>query len=185
VTVSATLGALQGAAVMEIFRRFNDAEFHADWHAAKAVCGDGVRPADLARTAAQRRADALFAVFEQAASTPRDARRPAPLVNIVVDWDTFSNELSRRHSATVPTMTRAPTRPTGAVPTRPTGAATPWPTATQRATPRRRGASRRRTSAPRPRPTPQRARERDPTEPVTRRSSAPGRRRTQTPPPVT
>ena len=100
VTVTATFGALQGAAVAEIFRRFCDAQFRADWDQAKEELGDRVTKSHLARTDAQRRADALFAVFDKAACTARDAQQPEPLVNIVVDWDTFCDEVRLREQAT-------------------------------------------------------------------------------------
>ncbi|MDE0803482.1 MAG: DUF222 domain-containing protein [Acidimicrobiales bacterium] len=87
-------GALQGAAMAEIFRRFEDAEFDKDWKAAKAIHGDDTRVEHLARTAAQRRADAMFAVFRRAASLPEGSVDPEPLVNVVVDADTFNEALT-------------------------------------------------------------------------------------------
>ncbi len=86
-------GALQGAAMAEIFERFETAELHADWAAARAEHGDDARVEHLARTPAQRRADTLFEIFRRAAST--DGTSPQPLVNIVVDQQTFEDELRR------------------------------------------------------------------------------------------
>ena len=43
----------------------------------------------LERSAAQRRFDALRAIFERAVSTAADARSPEPVVNVVVDQATF------------------------------------------------------------------------------------------------
>ncbi len=86
-------GALQGAAMAEIFERFETAELHADWAAARAEHGDDARVEHLARTPAQRRADTLFEIFRRAASA--NGASPRPLVNIVVDQQTFEDELRR------------------------------------------------------------------------------------------
>jgi hypothetical protein len=74
----------------------------ADWEAARAEHGDNVRPEHLARTSAQRHADALVAVFVAAATAPIDGLVPEPLVNIVIDQATFEEELARRAGAEVP-----------------------------------------------------------------------------------
>ena len=96
-----SFGGLQGAAIAEIFRRFEDAEFEKDWRAAKAIHGDDTRVEHLARTPAQRRADALLEVFRRAAAAPDDARPPEPLVNVVVDAETFREALARAGGAPV------------------------------------------------------------------------------------
>jgi hypothetical protein len=88
------LGALQGTAVLEIFERFCQAEFAADCADARARGIDQVRSGDLARTDAQRRADALVAIFMAAASTPPGSRAPEPVVNLVVDLATFEAHLA-------------------------------------------------------------------------------------------
>ncbi len=87
-------GAAQGTAIREIFDRFVEAEFLADWDEGKARFGDDVGPALLSRTAPQRRFDALHAIFLAAASTPADAQAPEPVVNIVVDQATFESALA-------------------------------------------------------------------------------------------
>jgi hypothetical protein len=89
-------GDLQGTAMNAIFRAFIDAEFQADWDAAKDRFGDDVCVSVLARTDAQRRADALYAIFQRAAAQPANAKTPESVVSIVVDHQTFENEL-RRH----------------------------------------------------------------------------------------
>jgi hypothetical protein len=86
-------GAFQGAVMAEIFERYETAELHADWAAAREVHGDGARVEHLARTPAQRRADALFEIFRRAASADGPSREP--LVNIVVDQHTFEEEIRR------------------------------------------------------------------------------------------
>ncbi len=82
-------GPEQGAAIKEIHDRFTATERLVDWAAAKAEHGDNVTPADLARTEAQRRADAFYTIFVNAASTPADAQRPEPLVTIIMSEDAY------------------------------------------------------------------------------------------------
>ncbi len=88
-------GALDTAEMNEIWQRFCDAEFAADWEAASAELGEGATGAAMARTSAQRRWDALVQVFRAAASTPVGAQRPEPTVNIVIDVETFEDALAR------------------------------------------------------------------------------------------
>jgi hypothetical protein len=93
-SLSARGGAAQGAAMAEILDQFADAEFHADWEEARVRLGDDITPADLARTAAQRRFDALHAIFLAAASAVPGSRVPEPVVDIVVDQATFDAALT-------------------------------------------------------------------------------------------
>jgi len=90
-----SFGAMQGSVIEEIWDRYERAELLADWAAARDVHGPDARLEHLDRTPAQRRADALYAIFVRAGSTPADAQRPAPLVNIVVDQRTFEEQLRR------------------------------------------------------------------------------------------
>jgi hypothetical protein len=78
-----------------ILTQFEDAEFQADWDEAKQRLGTQPRLEQLERSAGQRRADALLAIFRRAASTPADARSPEPLVNIVMTQEAFEAELAR------------------------------------------------------------------------------------------
>ena len=82
-------GVHDGAAITEILRRLEQAEFDADWAELRDRFGDDDTPSMLERTAAQRRFDALRAIFDKAASTMPGARAPEPVVNIVVDQATF------------------------------------------------------------------------------------------------
>ena len=88
-------GDFDSARNAEIFDRFIDAEFEADWAEAKAHYGDKVSAALLARTNAQRRADALSKIFERAASMPADAGAPEPLAVLHVDHHTAIEILTR------------------------------------------------------------------------------------------
>ncbi|HSL57205.1 MAG TPA: DUF222 domain-containing protein, partial [Acidimicrobiales bacterium] len=101
--LTATFGALQGATFAEIFDRFVDAEHRTDLAEARARLGrDDVAPDELARTPAQRRADALVAMAHRAATAPPEGRRPEPLVNIVIDQASFETELARLAGADTP-----------------------------------------------------------------------------------
>ena len=88
-------GPLQGATLEEILSYYEQAEFEADWAWARERFGDDACAADLPRTPAQRRADALVAMALAAASAPADGRRPEPCVSIVIDQETFEDELRR------------------------------------------------------------------------------------------
>jgi hypothetical protein len=94
--VTATGGPVDAAVMGEIFARFCDAEFATDVAAARARYGDDAPISALARTDAQRRFDALRAIFDAAATAPIEGRTPEPVVNIVVDQVTFENHLARR-----------------------------------------------------------------------------------------
>ncbi len=85
--LAGNVAAAQGATMAEIFDAFTRAEFDADCAAAGA--GN-----PLARTAAQRRADALFAIFRTAAGQG-DGRGVEVTVNVTVDQRTFEDELAR------------------------------------------------------------------------------------------
>lgn len=91
--VTAHGGLGQGAVVKEIFDRFVDAEFTADWEATVARYGDDAAFSLMPRTDAQRRFDALVRIFERAAAMPPDAKAAQPLVELVVDLRTLDELL--------------------------------------------------------------------------------------------
>lgn len=86
---------LPGAAIDEIFRRYVDAERLADWEKARAEHGDDAVEAHLARTDAQRRADALWQVFQDAASAEGTPCGVDVCHNIVWNEGTFEEMLRR------------------------------------------------------------------------------------------
>lgn len=88
-------GALEGAAMIEILGRFEQAQFDAEWEDLKARFGDDACPVLLERTAGQRRFDALKAIFEHAASSAPGAQPPEPVVNIMIDQATHEAWLAR------------------------------------------------------------------------------------------
>jgi hypothetical protein len=88
--MKAGLASLQGASIDDIFSHYIAAERLADWEKARATHGDVATEADLPRSEAQRRADALWQVFHDAAGADGTAA-PAYFVHDIV-WDADSYE---------------------------------------------------------------------------------------------
>lgn len=72
-----------------------------DWAAAKEIHGDDTRVELLARTPAQRRADAMVVMAERAMAMPKGARLPRPLVTVHVGYETFAGPLCELSNGTV------------------------------------------------------------------------------------
>ena len=89
------------AAVNGALDRIERDLFAADWATAKAIHGDDTTVAHLARTAAQRRHDALVEMAVRAMTAPADGRRPAPLVTVMVDDDTFTGRVCELAAGTI------------------------------------------------------------------------------------
>lgn len=87
-------GALDLAEIREIWGRFKDAEFTADWEATKAKHGDAACVGLMPRSDTQRGFDAFKQMCIDAASTPADSQRPEPTLNIVMDVNTFERTLA-------------------------------------------------------------------------------------------
>ena len=102
VFVDAKVGTAQGALMLEVFERYVEAELRHDLDTREATGSD-----ELARTPAQRRADALHAIFASAARGAVAA--PAPLVNILVDADTYETALTALATGErLPSLARTP-----------------------------------------------------------------------------
>jgi hypothetical protein len=86
--------AWDGAVLGEVFDRFCEAEFLTDWAAARQQVGADLARGFLPRTDAQRRFDAVVAIFAAAASAPGVPRSGEPLVNVVVDARTAAELLA-------------------------------------------------------------------------------------------
>jgi hypothetical protein len=93
--LSGQFGAEQGSAIRECLERFAQAEFDAEWDDLRSRFGDDATPSMMERTAAQRRADAFHAIVVKAASSDGAPRAGEPLVNIVIDHDTFARAADR------------------------------------------------------------------------------------------
>lgn len=95
--------ALAGAQQRAVRDAFLAAELDADWCEARARLGDAATYGDLARTEAQRRADALSAIHDAAADV--FAGRPGGhriVTNAMIDQRTFEREVVRLAGATPP-----------------------------------------------------------------------------------
>jgi hypothetical protein len=86
-------GAAQGGDIVKILQAFEQAEYDHDWAITKAEYGDRACEALMPRTRAQRRADAIHAIFLAAASCPAGSKAPEPVVNIHIDLPTFTRRL--------------------------------------------------------------------------------------------
>jgi len=95
-------GLAQGAVMTEILERFCDAEFTADWEQTLARYGDAACYSLMPRSDTQRRFDAMYAIFERAATVDPDAKGAIPLVNFVIDVPTIKRYLHGSGDAPVP-----------------------------------------------------------------------------------
>jgi hypothetical protein len=93
--------AVSGSIVATELKRLDKAMFEADWAQAKARVGEGVCVADLARTPAQRRWDALVEMATRSAAVTPGSRRPEPLFSVFVGYETFSAMLCQLGDGTV------------------------------------------------------------------------------------
>jgi hypothetical protein len=84
--------AIHGTILREILDKFAEAEFHADWDAATLEHGTASKEL-LARSAAQRRADALLKIFETAAGAGIAGKPVDICVNLLIDDDQFQQHL--------------------------------------------------------------------------------------------
>jgi len=84
-----SFGALQGAKINDVLRAFADKEWQGDWAEARQEHGDNACAADLARTTAQRAADAFAAMAERAAAAEPGAKEPATEHVIVWSADAY------------------------------------------------------------------------------------------------
>ncbi|MGB8862177.1 MAG: DUF222 domain-containing protein [Ilumatobacteraceae bacterium] len=85
-------GTAVGVQLKEILDAFTQAEFHADWEHGVAEHGERMCPGLMARSDAQRRADALLAIF-QAAAGGETATGSNVTVNVVIGYDRFQHEV--------------------------------------------------------------------------------------------
>jgi hypothetical protein len=82
------------ATLLGIFEQFCEAEFRADVTERSRLHGPDAAPSLLPRTHAQRRFDALAAIFATAASTPAGSQSPVPVVSVLVDQWTWEQSLA-------------------------------------------------------------------------------------------
>jgi hypothetical protein len=99
--LDALLDPISGDIVHRALSKIEAELFEADWAAARAEHGDQVCAAHLARTPAQRRADALVELARRAMAVPADARLPEPLFTVVVGYETFAGRICELADGTV------------------------------------------------------------------------------------
>jgi hypothetical protein len=88
------LDPLSGRSFADELERIEQVLFDADWAEARNRLGRDPRLDELARTPAQRRADALIEMAHRSRTCGASDRRPAPLVTIVVGPQRFADTCS-------------------------------------------------------------------------------------------
>ena len=94
VRIDAWLDAIGGTEFLAELRRLEKEMFEADWAEARARLGDLAKASDLARTAEQRRADALVEMARRSATCDTPGQPPKWVLNVMVGYATFWNELA-------------------------------------------------------------------------------------------
>ena len=92
---------INGAVIANALGSIEKELFEADWAQARARVGDAVCAADVARTAKQRRADALVELARRAMATPAGSRLPEPLFSVLVGYETFAGRTCELAGGTV------------------------------------------------------------------------------------
>jgi hypothetical protein len=92
---------VNGAIVANQLKRIEDELFDADWAQARTRLGGEPTVADLARTPAQRRADAVVEMARRAGAAPPDGRRPEPLFSVLVGYESFAGMICELANGTV------------------------------------------------------------------------------------
>ena len=87
VVIDALLDPVGGAIVAGELARLEQQLSEADWAEARARLGDAATAADLARSAKQRRADALRLMAERSAARPGDAKEPRVMLHVLAGTD--------------------------------------------------------------------------------------------------
>jgi Domain of unknown function (DUF222)/HNH endonuclease len=108
------LDPIGGSIVYNELKRIEDELFKADWAEAKERLGREPHADELARTPAQRRADALVEMAARSAALPDGARLLEPLFTVVIDYPTLEGLFCQLDpgpvitpGSLVPWMTRA------------------------------------------------------------------------------
>ena len=92
---------INGAILANVLGRIEKELFEADRAEARERVGEKVCAADLARTPAQRRADALVEMARRAAAMPAGSRLPEPLFSVLVGYETFAGRTCELANGTV------------------------------------------------------------------------------------
>jgi len=95
------LDPINGAIVEDELRRIEQRMYADDWKDARARVGENATAFDLARTSAQRRADALVEMATRSGTAPQGGRRPEPLFTVLVGYETFAGAMCELNNGTV------------------------------------------------------------------------------------
>jgi hypothetical protein len=95
------LDPINGSIVSSELNRLEHDLFEADCAEAKERLGHTARIDQLARTAAQRRADAMVEMATRSRTAPADGIRPAPLFTVLVGFETLKGRISELENGTV------------------------------------------------------------------------------------
>ena len=96
------LDPIDGQIVHDTLTAITDELFEADWRTATDALGRPPTGDEIARTPAQRRADALVEMARRAATAPADGRAPQPLFTVLVGEESFTR-VCRLASGTIVT----------------------------------------------------------------------------------
>ncbi|HEX4217100.1 MAG TPA: DUF222 domain-containing protein [Acidimicrobiales bacterium] len=97
------LDPISGTIVGDELARLERQLFEADWNEATETLGREPKLADLARTSAQRRADALVEMATRSKMAPEHGQRPAPLFSVLVGYETMHGPMCQLAQGTVVT----------------------------------------------------------------------------------
>jgi uncharacterized protein DUF222 len=89
------------ATVGEALKRIENELFEADWREVRGRLGEAATVADIERTPAQRRHDALVEMATRSMTAPRHGKRPRPLVTIFAGYETFAGRICELADGTV------------------------------------------------------------------------------------
>jgi hypothetical protein len=103
--------ALTTSELIAIHQRFVDTEYQTDLETRRNQFGDHAEQHPLPRTAGQRRFDALATILRTAANAKNVGSTADPLVNIVIDADTWSHILADTGLAPTTSLDRQPIDP--------------------------------------------------------------------------
>ena len=92
---------INGAVIANALGSIEEELFEADWAEARSRVGEAVCVGNLARTATQRRADALVELARRAMATPAGSRLPEPLFSVLVGYETFAGRTCELAGGTV------------------------------------------------------------------------------------
>ena len=96
-----TLDPVSGAIVSGELERLERTLFEVDCDEARERLGRTARIDELARTSAQRRADALVEMATRSRTAPADGIRPAPLFSVFVGYETIQGRICELENGTV------------------------------------------------------------------------------------